>query len=260
MKIATWNVNGIRARYAQLCEWIARDKPDILCLQEIKALPDQVPTSASELDEYWCHWHGGKGYSGVGLHVRKEICPAEPAYSHPPFDIENRMVTARLGDITVASVYVPNGGRDFQAKMTFLDSLEQWAADLRNCGSALVLCGDLNVARTDMDVHPKERKPKAIGQLPEERTALERLISRGLIDAARALDPENDRLFTWWPPWRSLRQRNIGWRLDYVLVSQSLFEQITCCKVLTEVGNSDHAPVAANFSTDRNMADTPLRS
>jgi exodeoxyribonuclease III len=251
MKIATWNVNGIRARYGQLCEWIARDKPDILCLQEIKASPGQVPTAVGELDEYWCHWHGGKGYSGVGLHVRKEICPIEPVYSHPPFDVENRMVALRLGDMTIASVYVPNGGKDFPGKMLFLNSLEQWAASFRENGSTLVLCGDLNVARADIDVHPRERKPRAIGQLPEERVLLERVISHGLVDTTRALDPLNDRLFTWWPPWRNLRQRNIGWRLDYVLVSKSLFGQIASSKVLTEVGTSDHAPVMATFLDGR---------
>ncbi len=250
MKIATWNVNGIRARYAQLCEWIRRDKPDVLCLQEIKALPDQVPTTAAELDEYWCHWHGGKGYSGVGLHVRREFCPAKPEYSHPLFDVENRMVMIALGNVTIASVYVPNGGRDFQAKIRFLNSLDEWATGFRDKGSLLVLCGDLNVARADIDVHPKERKPNVIGQLPEERALLERLISRGLVDATRALDPCNDRLFTWWPPWRNLRQRNVGWRLDYVLMSDSLFRQVASCRILAEIGTSDHAPVMATFSEE----------
>jgi exodeoxyribonuclease-3 len=247
MKVATWNVNGIRARYIQFCEWITRDRPDIVCVQEIKALPDQVPMAMGELGEYWCHWHGGKGYSGVGLHLRKEICPAEPVFAHPPFDVENRIVTLTLGDITVASVYVPNGGRDFPAKMLFLSSLEQWVAHLHESGSQLMLCGDLNVARAEMDVHPKERKPTAIGQLPEERAVLERIISHGLTDTTRALDPLNERLFTWWPPWRNLRQRNIGWRLDYVLVSESLFGRIDSSEVLTEVGTSDHAPVMATF-------------
>ncbi len=247
MKIATWNVNGIRARYAQLCEWVARDRPDILCLQEIKALPGQVPAMAGPLDEYWCHWHGGKGYSGVGLHVRKDMCPAEPVHIHPGFDIENRMVTLQLGNLTIASVYVPNGNKDFPAKMRFLHAMEEWAASSRGGNSELVICGDLNIARTDMDVHPKERRGKAIGQLPEERELLERIISQGLEDAGRALDPLNDQLFTWWPPWRNMRQRNIGWRLDYVLASQSLFDRIISCKVLTEIGTSDHAPVMATF-------------
>ena len=247
MKIATWNVNGIRARYAQLCEWVAADRPDILCLQEIKALPGQVPEMAGPLNDYWCHWHGGKGYSGVGLHVRKEFCPTEPAYTHPGFGIENRMVTLQIGNLTIASIYVPNGGKDFPAKMRFLDAMEQWVAGFRNGRSELVVCGDLNVARTDMDVHPKERRAKAVGQLPEERELLERIISNGLVDTGRALDPDNDQLFTWWAPWRNMRQRNIGWRLDYVLASSSLFDRILSCKVLTEIGTSDHAPVMATF-------------
>ena len=248
MKIATWNVNGIRARYAQLCEWIARDRPDVICLQEIKASPEQVPAIQSELGDYWCYWHGERAYSGVGLHIRKGFHSQVPVHLHPAFDIENRMVTVQLGNITVASVYVPNGGRDYPAKLRFLEALGDWVAEFRLRGLPVVVCGDLNVTRTEMDVHPKERKPDAIGQLPEERALLERIISQGLVDACRALDPSNNGLFTWWAPWRNHRQRNIGWRLDYLLVSQSLFGRVASCKVLTEVGTSDHAPVMATFS------------
>jgi exodeoxyribonuclease III len=247
MKTATWNVNGIRARNAQLCEWVARDRPDVICLQEIKASPEQVP-ALRELDAYWCHWHGGgKGYSGVSIHVRKALCPTEPTYLHPPFDFENRMVTVRLGDMTFASVYVPNGGKDFPAKLRFMESMGEWVEALHAGGSSLVLCGDLNVARADIDIHPKERKPNAIGQLPEERALFERILAKGLVDVCRALDPLNDALFTWWAPWRNLRQRNIGWRIDYVLASRSVFEKVTSCSVLTEIGTSDHAPVTATF-------------
>jgi len=248
MKIATWNVNGIRARYAQLCGWIARDRPDVICLQEIKASPDQVPAIPGELENYWCYWHGEKAYSGVGLHVRKDFCPQAPVHQHPAFNFENRMATVQLGEITVASVYVPNGGRDFPAKIRFLEALGDWLADRQERSSAVVVCGDLNVTRTEMDVHPKERKPDALGQLPEERALLERIISRGLVDVCRDLDPANDGLFTWWAPWRNHRQRNIGWRLDYLLASRSLFGRVTSCKVLTEIGTSDHAPVMATFS------------
>ena len=118
---------------------------------------------------------------------------------------------------------------------------------MRRPAAALVLCGDLNVARTERDVHPKERKPRAIGQLPEERALLERIIGRGLVDVGRALDPDNDGLFTWWAPWRNMRQRNIGWRLDYVLASDAPRAQATACVVRKDVGTSDHAPVVATF-------------
>ena len=246
LKIATWNVNGIRARLDQVQDWVLREQPDVLCLQEIKASPDQIPMFLCELEGYWCYWHGSKGYSGVGLHVSKERAPERPAFAHPPFDYENRIVTVGLAEATVASVYVPNGGKDFPAKMQFLSALEQFASDHQRDLRPLVICGDLNVARTDMDVHPKERKP-VIGQLPEERDLLERIIGHGLVDVGRALAPDDDGLFTWWAPWRNMRQRNIGWRLDYVLASESLAARTVACPVLRDVGTSDHAPVMATF-------------
>jgi len=247
MKVATWNVNGIRARQAQLQEWIDREQPDVVCLQEIKASPDQIPVWLCELEGYWCYWHGGKGYSGVGLHVSKRISPERPAFAHPDFDYESRIVTARADGLTFASIYVPNGGKDFPAKMKFLEALEAYTGRLQADGSRAVLCGDLNIARADMDVHPKERKPRAIGQLPEERALLERIIGHGLVDTGRALEPENDQLFTWWAPWRNMRERNIGWRLDYVLASSPIFDRVRSCIVQREFGTSDHGPVIATF-------------
>ncbi len=249
MKIATWNVNGIRARDAQLQEFIAREQPDVLCLQEIKASMDQLPVWLCDIEGYWCYWHGGKGYSGVALHVRQDSFGKRPAFHHPEFDYENRIVTARLPSLTVASIYVPNGGRDFEGKMRFLEAMAQLAAEYESSGATLVLCGDLNVARTDMDVQPKERKPRTIGQLPEERALIERIIGHGLVDVHRALDPDNADLFTWWAPWRNMRQRNIGWRLDYVLASRALAERAVSCVVQRETGTSDHGPVIAEFAT-----------
>jgi exodeoxyribonuclease-3 len=247
MKIGTWNVNGIRARQSQVQEWVERDRPDILCLQEIKAGSDQVPAALCEMEDYWCYWHGGKGYSGVGLHVSKSFSAERPSFSHPDFDYESRIVTTEIAGLTMASVYVPNGGKDFDAKMRFLEALDAFVAESHEAGKRLVICGDINIARTDMDVHPKERKPRAIGQLPEERALLERVLARGLIDTGRALDPSNDQMFTWWAPWRNLRQRNIGWRLDYVLASQAVFDRVQSCTVDRDFGTSDHAPLVAVF-------------
>src|SRR5919197_917960 len=177
MKLATWNVNGIRARQAQVQEWIERERPDVVCLQEIKATTDQIPMFLCELEGYWCYWHGGKGYSGVALHVSKSFSPERPAFVHPQFDYEQRIVTVDVGGVTVASVYVPNGGKDFPAKMKFLEAMDAWAAALHQDGRHVAILGDMNVARTERDVHPKERKPRAIGQLPEERAMIERVLS-----------------------------------------------------------------------------------
>ncbi len=147
----------------------------------------------------------------------------------------------------MASVYVPNGGKDFPAKMRFLEALDAWAAGFHMRGQPLAILGDINVARADIDVHPKERKPRAIGQLPEERALIERLLGHGFVDVGRALDPGNDGLFTWWPPWRNMRERNIGWRLDHVFASEALAARATACPVQKDVGTSDHAPVMATF-------------
>jgi exodeoxyribonuclease-3 len=136
-----------------------------------------------------------------------------------------------VGDVTVASVYVPNGGKDFAAKMQFLEAMDAYATSYQASRRTLVMLGDMNVARTERDVHPKERKPRAIGQLPEERALIERLLSRGLVDVGRTLDPEN-----------------IGWRLDYVMASEALAARAVACPVQKDVGTSDHAPVVVAFS------------
>jgi exodeoxyribonuclease-3 len=248
VKIGTWNVNGIRAREAQVLEWIRREHPDVVCLQEIKAPPSKVPAALCDLDGYHCLWHGETAYSGVGLHVRRDLVPARPTFVHPAFDTETRIATVDVAGVTFASVYVPNGGKDFPAKLRFLEALERFVADAAAAGKRLVVCGDLNVARTDRDVHAKERKVGLVGQRPDERALIERILARGLVDVGRAMDPGNDGLFTWWAPWRNLRQRNIGWRIDYVLASEALARSATRSAVLADFGTSDHAPLVAEFS------------
>ena len=239
MKVATWNVNGIRARAAQVCEWLARDRPDVVCLQELKAEPAQVPEQC-RLDGYHVFFHGLRAYSGVSLHMSKNL--GEAKFEHPPFDMESRIVTAQAGNTVFASVYVPNGGKSYPAKLDFLKALIAWSRALHEAGRELVLCGDINIARSERDVHPRERKPGIIGQRPEERELFEQLLEH-LVDVGRQAEPGNDNLFTWWAPWRNMRQRNIGWRLDYVLCSKDIAAKVASCKVLSEIGTSDHAPV-----------------
>jgi exodeoxyribonuclease-3 len=242
LKIATWNVNGIRAREAQLCDWLDRDRPDVVCLQELKAEPGQIPERC-KLADYHVYWHGLRGYSGVSLHVSRRLMEADPEFTHPEFDMEARIVQVALDDLVLASVYVPNGGKDYAAKLAFLERLAEWAGRLHAEGRQVVLCGDLNVAHADVDVHPRERKAGVIGQRAEERELFDRLLGGHFVDVGRALQPRNETLFTWWPPWRNMRQRNIGWRIDYILASRSIAARVTSCDVLADVGTSDHAPV-----------------
>lgn len=247
MKIATWNVNGIRARHEQFRDWVASEQPDVICLQELKAKPEQIPATICDLEGYACYWHGAAAYSGVGLHIRRGAFAEQPNFSHPHFDNETRIVQAEVGDTTFASVYVPNGGKDYEAKIAFFKELIEYARSIVASKRNLVICGDMNIARHEIDVHPKERKPRAIGQLPEERALFDELLNAGVTDVGRKLYPDDENYFSWWAPWRNMRQRNIGWRLDYVLASQNLAKLAVSCPSLREVGTSDHAPVVATF-------------
>ena len=247
-KIATWNVNGLRARHAQLLACVAEEKPDVLCLQEIKATHAQIPDPLTTLHEYWNYWHGGpKGYSGVSLHFRRDRFPTAPPFTHPSFDSEYRIVEAKVGGVRFASIYVPNGGKDFAAKMTFLGELEAWTRACRDAGEPLVLAGDLNVALTDADVHPSEVKRGAVGQRVDERALLQRAIENGLVDVLRATYAPEAQVFTWWAPWRNQREKNVGWRIDFVLASAALATTVKSCVVRKDVIGSDHAPVVVEL-------------
>lgn len=249
MKIATWNVNGLRARHAQLCAWVAAERPDVLCLQEIKATRDQIPDPLTTLADYWNYWHGGpKGYSGVSLHVRRDFAAEAPAFGHPAFDSEYRVVEALVGGIRFVSVYVPNGGKDYPAKMAFLAELSAWTAARQTAGEPLIVAGDLNVALTEADLHPSEARAGAIGQRADERALLREAIGHGLVDVLRAQHPDRRDVFTWWAPWRNMREKNVGWRIDFVLASEALARRAASVVVRKDVVGSDHAPVVVEIA------------
>src|SRR5260221_1648263 len=152
MKIATWNVNGIRARQAQFCEWLARDQPDVVCLQELKAEVAQVQAQC-ELEDYHVFWHGLRAYSGVSLHLRKDSFAVPPAFDHPDFDMESRIVQAQVGNLVLASVYVPNGGKSYPAKVAFMTRLAALANRVHREWRRPLLCGGINIASNSMDLH-----------------------------------------------------------------------------------------------------------
>jgi exodeoxyribonuclease-3 len=248
MKITTWNVNGLRAREGQVIEWLLKEKPDVLCLQEIKATVSQVPEALTAIGDYNCFWHGGEGgYSGVALCVRKSFTPVHPKFGHPPFDVEARMVTCILGPLEVASIYVPNGGKDLSAKIKFLTAMGAYAREAKSAGRELLWCGDLNVALEPRDVHPKLNNPSQTGQTDFERELLRDILSHGFSDVLRNSHPTDDALFTWWAPWRQHKERNIGWRLDYVLATAQIAARAKACVVDRLFGTSDHGPVTAVF-------------
>ncbi len=251
LKLITWNVNGIRARESELLKLLAEEKPDVVMLQETKATREQLPDTLyglMALPEYHALWHGSAGYSGVGVLLRKNIFE-RPRDAHPPFDLETRVVEAHTKrgekEFTFVSMYVPNGGKDFDAKMTFLRALAEYP---KSFGERAILAGDLNVARAEVDVHRSQRKPGLIGQRVEERELFEKCLAAGVVDVCRNLAPGDKGLFTWWPYWRDSRNRNVGWRIDYVLASPALAPHAQELRVMRDFGTSDHAPVVVRFA------------
>jgi exodeoxyribonuclease III len=183
----------------------------------------------------------------VGLHLRKEHFPERPQFSHPAFDHETRIVQIGLDALVVASVYVPNGGKDYVAKICFLQELERYAAEVHGRGQSLILCGDVNVAREERDVHPKERKPNAIGQRLEERDLFVKILDQGLVDVQGLSTRTTSRC--------SLGGRRgaacasaTSWRLDYILASASLATHALTSTVLRDFGSSDHGAVIITFA------------
>jgi len=247
VKISTWNINGVRARASDVYDFLREEQPDVLCLQEVKASAHQVPVSLSGHEGYWSYWHGNKGYSGVAILVRRACCPVRPVFSHPAFDFEQRVVVVELGNLRLASIYVPNGGKELAPKLTFLQAMAAWTGEELRDGRDLLLCGDLNVTRGPNDVHPSERDASLIGQTKAERSLFETLLAHHLTDLGRHFAPDDQSLFTWWAPWREHRERNIGWRIDYVLTSPAMTALAKACTAQREFGSSDHGPVSATF-------------
>ena len=219
-------------------------------MQELKATVEQLGPNLVGLPGYTSYWHGGpKGYSGIRCTAAWTRSRIPPEFSVPSIDVEHRAIEVRLPNrVVITKFYVPNGGKDYAAKLRFLEALRAHVDREHAAGARLLLCGDMNVTRSDIDVYPGQRKPDAIGQRPDERALFEQVLGSDLVDVARHLEPDNDQLFTWWAPWRGLRQKNHGWRLDYVLASRERGLEATGSQVLAEVGTSDYAPVVVTLS------------
>ncbi len=251
MKILSWNVNGARAREAQILELIAAESPDVVSLQETKSTSEELPTTLYgllALPEYHARWHGLGGYSGVALLLKRSAFES-PKFSHPSFDMENRVVEAVVGDRTFVSMYAPNGNKDYGAKMTFFEGLLAYVEAIAKEGRELVIIGDINIARANIDVHKTHRKANVIGQRDEERAIFEALLDKGrLVDVGRKLAPDDDALFSWWPYWQRAREKNQGWRIDYALVSESLAVRAKSHVIRREFGASDHGPLVVELA------------
>lgn len=249
MKITTWNVNGIRAALNKgAWEWVLQESPDVLCLQEIKARPDQLSTAHHELfNKHSVFWNPAEkpGYSGVATFTSVEPMSINYGIGKNEFDLEGRVIRIKYLDFTLFNVYFPSGQRGHdrvEYKLKFYSHLLDIIDNLCNDGEQVVICGDFNTAHNDIDLrHPKANKNTS-GFLPEERAWIDTYLSHGLVDIYRLLYPERVE-YTWWTYLANARKNNTGWRLDYFMISELLVPKVKDVVIHSEVTGSDHCPV-----------------
>ncbi len=249
-KIISYNVNGIRAALKKgLIEWIKDSHADIICFQETKAQPEQIPSAEFEELGYNCYWFSAqkKGYSGVGIISKTKPDRITYGMGIEKYDYEGRVIIAEYGDVTVMNVYHPSGssGELRQAfKMIWLNDFLNYINEFKKTHPKLIILGDFNIAHTRIDIHDPIGNAKTSGFLPEEREWLTQFVNSGFIDSFRHFnkEPEN---YTWWS-FRAVgaRERNIGWRIDYEMVSKSLEPMIKAAAIHPEAKHSDHCPIS----------------
>ncbi len=250
MKIATYNVNGIRARLPNLLEWLERETPEIVCLQELKAANEQFPILAINAAGYEAIWHGQKSWNGVAI-LARGTKPVETRRELPGADEDahSRYIEARVKDLLIGSLYLPNGnpqpGPKFEYKLGWFERLIQHAQPLCTGGDQVILAGDYNVVPTDFDIYnPRSWRDDALLQ-PQTRECYQRLLAQGWSDSIRARNPE-ERIYTFWDYFRRHWETNSGLRIDHLLVNPRLAPRITETGVDSWVRGrpsaSDHAP------------------
>lgn len=247
-RIISYNVNGVRAAIKKgFIEWMEAADPDILCLQETKAQPDQIPVMEFALAGYKTFIHSAKkkGYSGVAVLTKKEPDHIETGMGIEKYDDEGRFLRVDFGDISFVSVYHPSGssGDHRQAfKMEWLADFQDYVTDLRKSRPKLVISGDFNICHEAIDIHDPVRNATVSGFLPEEREWMTGFLNTGFIDSFRYLNkkPHN---YSWWSYRANARANNKGWRIDYNMVTENLKDQIQRAGILTRAMHSDHCPV-----------------
>lgn len=246
MKLVSWNVNGLRAVLKKdFNSWLCKEDPDILCLQETKARPEQIEGLDSE--EYFCYWNSAekKGYSGTAIFSKEEPISVTKGLGIEEHDKEGRVITAEFADFYLVTVYVPNSKRD----LSRLDYRQRWDIDFckhltdLQAKKPVVFCGDLNVAHKEIDLaRPKPNKKNA-GFTVEERSGFDRFVENGFVDTFRHFNDRPNH-YTWWSYMHKARAKNLGWRIDYFCVSKNFINRVESARILADVHGSDHCPVS----------------
>jgi exodeoxyribonuclease-3 len=253
LRIVSLNLNGLRsAQRKGVAQWLESHRPDVLCVQEIKAQEADLDETLRELSGARGHFHFAqkKGYSGVGLYSHKTPQAVRTGFGSEEFDAEGRYVEADFGNLTVISVYVPSGSASperQQAKFRFIESFEAHLRDLKSSGREIVLCGDWNVAHQAIDLKNWKSNQKNSGFLPEERAWLTRIFDEiGFVDVFRRLDPRPEQ-YTWWSARGQAWTNNVGWRLDYQIATPRLAAVARSASIHTASRFSDHAPLTIDY-------------
>lgn len=247
MKILSYNVNGIRAALNKgFADWLNAAEPDVICLQETKALEEQIDTALFEQLGYKHFWHSAqkKGYSGVAILTKTNPINVQEGTGIEHMDIEGRVIRADYKNISVISLYLPSGTNlnRLEYKFKFMDDFQDYINSLKKNYPRLVICGDYNICHRAIDIHDPVRNKNVSGFLPEERQWIDTFINCGFVDSFRYLNPEPHQ-YSWWSYRANARINNKGWRIDYNLVSDNLKNKIKRAYLLPEVKHSDHCPV-----------------
>lgn len=255
MKIISYNVNGIRAAMRKgMMDWIRITDADVICIQETKAQPDQIPLFEFEEQGYLPYWFSAekKGYSGVALLTKKEPDQIIRGMDIEKYDREGRYIRADFGDVSIVSVYHPSGSSGDhrqEFKMEWLHDFQLFVDELKKERPRLILAGDFNICHEAIDIHDPVRNAKNTGFLPEERAWMSAFLQSGFIDSFRYFNPEPDN-YTWWSFRGRAREKNMGWRIDYEMVSETLKEKMQRALILPAVKFSDHCPITLEIDLD----------
>ncbi len=253
IRILSWNVNGIRAVHRKgFLDWFRKENPDILCVQETKASPDQLPSDLKEVAGYHTFLSSAerKGYSGVLLYTREKPKSLNTGFGIKRFDSEGRILMAEFAAFLLLNIYFPNGkaSKDrLRYKMDFYDAFLGHVDKLKDKGKRIVVCGDVNTAHKEIDLARPKENEKISGFLPEERAWIDKFISHGYVDAFRMFNQKPNQ-YTWWDLKTRARERNVGWRIDYFFVSENLKGKVQASFILPEVMGSDHCPIGLEIT------------
>ena len=251
MKILSYNVNGIRAALNKgFADWLKAAQPDVLCLQETKAMAEQVDTGIFEDLGYHHHWHSAqkKGYSGVAILTKTQPLHVLEGTGIDHMDFEGRVIRADFEKVSVISLYLPSGTNidRLDYKFKFMDDFQNYIDILKKDHPRLVICGDYNICHRAIDIHDPVRNKNVSGFLPEEREWIEGFMNSGFVDSFRYLNSEPHQ-YSWWSYRANARNNNKGWRIDYTLVSETLKNNINRAYLLPDAKHSDHCPVGVEL-------------